>query len=115
MRYRVTLLGVVWFYSTQLAHADGLIEADGVNMVRGHCSACHSLSIVTSQRGDRKYWLDLIRWMQATQNLWVIPQAHEEAILNYLSTHYAESDWGRRLNLEPSLIGKPGALHVPEA
>lgn len=82
-----------------------LVEAEGADLVRGHCSACHSLSIVTSQRGDRAYWLDLIRWMQATQNLWQIPAEHEEAILSYLVKHYAETEWGRRPNLARSLIG----------
>lgn len=82
-----------------------LVEAEGVNLVRGHCSACHSLNIVTSQRGDRRYWLDLIRWMQATQNLWTIPEEHEEQILSYLAEHYSEAEWGRRPNLNPNLIG----------
>lgn len=85
---------------------DELIEAEGVDLVRGHCSACHSLSIVTSQRGDRTYWLDLIRWMQSTQNLWQIPDPQEEAILSYLSEHYAETEWGRRPNLPAGLVGK---------
>ena len=99
----VLLLLVVSTTSTN-AWADDLVEAEGVNLVRGHCSACHSLSLVTSQRGDRAYWLGLIRWMQETQNLWQIPVEHEEAILSYLSEHYAETDWGRRINLPPALV-----------
>jgi hypothetical protein len=60
--------------------------------------------LVTSQRGDRQFWEDTIRWMQRTQNLWQLPTAHEAEILAYLSTHYQESDWGRRPPLSPSLM-----------
>ncbi len=80
-----------------------LIDAPGVNLVRGHCSACHSLSLVTSQRGDADFWLDRIRWMQEKQNLWPIPVDQETAIISYLSTNYAETAWGRRPNLPPQL------------
>ena len=103
-------VGIVFLLLAPLAFADDLVDGEGVNLVRGHCSACHSLSIVTSQRGDRQYWLNLIRWMQATQNLWQIPKEHEEAILTYLAKHYAETEWGRRPNLPPSLIGKKQEL-----
>ena len=88
-----------------LANADTLIDAEGVNLVRGHCSACHSIDLVASQRGDKKYWLGLIRWMQKTQNLWEIPAEHEIQILDYLAAHYAEAEWGRRPNLNQQLIG----------
>ena len=96
--------GVVILLLSQPASADRLIEAQGVNLVRGHCSACHSLDLVTSQRGDRRYWLNLIRWMQRSQNLWQIPTAQEKEILDYLAVHYAESQWGRRPNLPPQLM-----------
>ena len=99
------LLGIFLAFCAHQSLADGLVEAEGVNLVRGHCSACHSLSIVTSQRGDREYWLGLIRWMQETQNLWQLPREHEDAILSYLAEHYAETEWGRRINLTPALIG----------
>ena len=87
------------------AQAD-LKAGEGMELVQGHCSACHGVSLVTSQRGDRKYWLNLIRWMQQTQNLWEIPAQDETQILDYLSKHYAESEWGRRPNLSIPLIGE---------
>jgi hypothetical protein len=49
--------------------ATGLIVDDGWLQVRAHCGGCHSFALLTSQRADRQTWLDLIRWMQATQNL----------------------------------------------
>lgn len=82
-----------------------LKDGVGVDLVRAHCSGCHSLSLVTSQRGDRDYWLNLIRWMQNTQNLWQIPAAQEAMILDYLAEHYDESVWGRRPPLSLDLQG----------
>ena len=73
-----------------------LVDAPGAHLVRGHCSACHSLTLVTAQRGGREFWLKTIRWMQAEQNLWPLPAEHEGVILNYLSKLYSEEEWGRR-------------------
>jgi hypothetical protein len=96
-------LGVLLTALPEFSRAAELIEGDGDDLVRGHCSGCHSLLLVTAQRGDRAYWLKTIRWMQRTQNLWTLPPAQETAILDYLAEHYAESEWGRRPNLSPLL------------
>ena len=40
-------------------------------------------------RANRDGWLELIRWMQRTQNLWQFPPATEAEIVDYLATHYA--------------------------
>ena len=85
------------------ANTQELIAAPGSDLVRGHCSGCHSLRLVMAQRGDRAYWLKTIRWMQETQNLWTLPAAQEEVILDYLAEHFAESEWGRRPNLSTRL------------
>ncbi len=84
--------------------AEELVDAEGKIMVQAHCQACHSLQLVTAQRGDREFWLDTIRWMQATQKLWPIPPAQEAQILDYLAEHYNESEWGRRPHLSPALM-----------
>ena len=85
-----------------------LIQAPAAPLVQGHCSACHSLELVTSQRGNRAFWLKTIRWMQKTQKLWVIPEDQEKQILDYLATYYsptyAPTDSGRRPPLDPSLM-----------
>ena len=94
------LLGIFLAFCAHQSLADGLVEAEGVNLVRGHCSACHSLSIVTSQRGDREYWLGLIRWMQETQNLWELGEA-EAVIIDYLVENYPIVEKGRRAPLAP--------------
>jgi len=84
--------------------ASGLIQADGWELVRAHCGACHSYKLITAQRGDADFWRDAIHWMQRTQNLWAIPQDQENAIVSYLATQYNETDWGRRPPLAPGLL-----------
>ncbi|MBR9829701.1 MAG: hypothetical protein GYB41_13855 [Oceanospirillales bacterium] len=74
----------------------GLILADGWEVVRSNCTACHSAGLVTQNSGSRNYWLGLIRWMQATQNLWQFDAATEKTILDYLSTHYGVKEGARR-------------------
>ena len=86
-----------------LIGADVYAEQDPKILVQAHCSGCHSLQLVESQRGDRDYWLKTIRWMQKTQNLWQIPEPQENVILDYLAENYAEEEWGRRPNLSLGL------------
>ncbi len=90
----------------KLARADDLKPAPGVELVRGHCSGCHAVDLVVSQRGDRSFWLKQIRWMQAEQNLWPLPAQEEEAILTYLAEQYGESAWSRRPPLAAELMPK---------
>ncbi len=91
----------------------GLIIAPGWQLVRAHCGACHSHRLVTAQRGDRDFWLQTIRWMQRTQNLWELPAEQETAILDYLAGAYAETEWGRRPPLSPQLLPPAAAAAGP--
>lgn len=79
------------------------IDADW-ELAKAHCGVCHSYRLVTSNRGDRDYWLDMLRWMQRTQNLWPIPADQEAKLLDYLAANYNESEWGRRPPLSPALM-----------
>ena len=85
----------------------GLIVGPGWELVRAYCGACHSYRIVTSQRGDARFWSDTIRWMQRTQNLATLPADHERSIVDYLAGNYAESEWGRRPGLSKDLLPLP--------
>ncbi|MEM7764915.1 MAG: hypothetical protein AAF290_12690 [Pseudomonadota bacterium] len=89
---------------SQVDEATGLIIDEHWELVMGMCGSCHSYKLVTSQRGDRKYWLKTIRWMQASQNLWPIPPAIESQILDYLAKNYSEAPSGRRPALSPELM-----------
>lgn len=82
----------------------GLVVAPGWELVRAHCGGCHSHRLVTSQRADRQTWLDMIRWMQATQNLWQFEPATEEAILDYLAASYPPQPNRRRAPIPPTLM-----------
>ena len=106
--YRQAAVAVMLLVSLAAGHvfAEPLQSAPGVALVKGHCSACHGIELVTSQRGNREFWQGLIRWMQAEHNLWPLPPAQENAILDYLATYYGSADqvWGRRPLLAPELL-----------
>src|SRR5690606_31969818 len=73
----------------------GLVEGEGLTEVINNCTNCHSAKLIIQNRMNREMWLESIRWMQETQNLWDLGE-NEEIILNYLSTHYAPEEKGRR-------------------
>ena len=84
--------------------ATGLRVAPGWELVRAHCGGCHSHKLVTNQRADRQTWLDIIRWMQATQNLWQFDAATENSILDYLAANYPPQPNRRRAPIPPTLM-----------
>ena len=84
--------------------SSGLKIDDGWQLVRAHCGGCHSHKLVTAQRADRQTWLDIIRWMQATQNLWQFDAATENTILDYLANNYPPQPNRRRAPIPPSLL-----------
>jgi len=86
--------------------ASGLIKAPGWEQVRAHCGGCHSHALVTAQRADRNTWLDIIRWMQETQNLWQFQSQVETQILDYLAANYPPQPKRRRAPIPPSLMPK---------
>ena len=93
----------------------GLVRAPGWEEVRTHCGGCHSHSIVTNQRANRDAWRDMIRWMQRTQNLWVLPPKSEAEILDYLAANYSpDTTRQRRAPIPPALMPPP-ATTGPEA
>lgn len=93
--------------AADIDEASGLIKADGWEQVRIHCGGCHSHKLVTSQRADRTTWLAMIRWMQATQNLWQFPPATEQQILEYLASNYPPQENMRRAPLPAALLPPP--------
>ncbi|MEL7251343.1 MAG: hypothetical protein AAFO03_23150 [Bacteroidota bacterium] len=76
----------------------GLVYAEGFEWLRATCTACHSAKLVTQNRATRAGWLEMIRWMQASQGLWDLGDK-EKPILDYLAKHYAPEDIGRRAAL----------------
>ena len=84
--------------------ASGLIKAPGWELVRANCGGCHSHALVIQQRADRQTWLAMIRWMQASQNLWQFPPDTEAQILDYLAANYPPQPNRRRAPIPPSLM-----------
>lgn len=97
----VMLLGL--FTQGQATANSKLPEGKGVELVQAHCSACHSLALITQNRMTRDRWLDTIRWMQETQGLWPLGE-QEPVILDYLAKHFAPVATGRRPALPSHLM-----------
>jgi len=76
----------------------GFVDAEGLMEVVNNCTSCHSAKLVTQNNMSKKRWIETIRWMQETQNLWDLGR-NEAVIVNYLATNYAPKDKGRRENL----------------
>ena len=76
----------------------GLKDAEGLMAVVNNCTNCHSAELVMQNRMNRERWVETIRWMQETQNLWNLGE-NEQIILDYLVTNYPMINTGRRAPL----------------
>lgn len=100
----VSILAAPAIAESETDTTTGLIIAPGWEHVRAHCGGCHSHALVTGQRADRQTWLDMIRWMQESQNLWQFEPATESAILDYLAANYPPQPNRRRAPIPTSLM-----------
>lgn len=82
----------------------GLKLADDWELVRNNCIACHSPKLITQQSGSETQWLNMIRWMQAKQNLWQFDPDTESRIISYLATNYPPQADRRRAAIPPDLM-----------
>ena len=89
---------------TQLDPLTGFRMTGDWEIVRAHCTGCHSAKLVTQQRGTARQWLTMIRWMQKEQNLWAFDPVTEEKIIRYLAENYPPSAAQRRAALSPDLM-----------
>ena len=81
----------------------GFVISEHYEIVRAHCTACHSAKLVTQNRMSRENWLATIRWMQKSQGLWPLgPQ--ELKILDYLESHYSPIAVSRRSPIPSHLM-----------
>ena len=107
MRGCWTVLCWLWASASYANSADvttGLIKDDGWELVAAHCSTCHSLQLVTGNRGDKEIWLETIRWMQSSQNLWLLDANTEQQIIDYLAKNYPATAPRRRKPLALNLL-----------
>ena len=75
--------------------ATGLLDGEGLSMVKANCLACHSAKLVIQNRFTREGWHEKIVWMQETQGLWDLGE-NEPVILDYLAEHYAPEERASR-------------------
>ena len=99
-----TLLCVVALSATaqepQIDADTGLVIAPGWEIVKGQCNICHSTQTILANRATRKGWLDVIRWMQATQGLWNLGTS-EAMVLDYLASNYGVPENYRSMRRAP--------------
>lgn len=88
----------------QLDAYTGLKMSGDWELVRNNCIACHSPRLITQQRGSAAQWLNMIRWMQAKQNLWQFDPATESKIIAYLAENYPPQAERRRAAIPPELM-----------
>jgi hypothetical protein len=81
----------------------GFVIGEHYEIVRAHCTACHSAKLVTQNRMTRENWLATIRWMQKSQGLWPLG-AQEPKILDYLEYHYSPLEVSRRSPIPSHLM-----------
>jgi len=77
----------------------GLIVDKHWEVTRVNCTSCHSATLITQFAATRQEWLETIKWMQETQNLWDLGE-NEEKILDYLEKNYGTSNQSRRKPIE---------------
>lgn len=82
----------------------GLKMSTDWELVRNNCIACHSPKLITQQSGSEAQWLNMIRWMQAKQNLWQFDPETEAKIIAYLATNYPPQADRRRAAVPPDMM-----------
>lgn len=105
MRRAGRRLLLAWFFAAlpgnvsaeeTLDEATGLVVDQHLELVRANCTGCHSAGLIQRARLSREDWLDTLRWMQRTQNLWPFPPATENLLLDYLTEHYGPREEAAR-------------------
>lgn len=81
----------------------GLAFDKNFKYIRNNCISCHSAKMIIQNRATRDGWKQMIRWMQETQGLQDLGD-NEVYILDYLATHYAPKETGRRPNIDIEAI-----------
>ena len=88
----------------ELDPVSGLRMQGDWELVRNNCRACHSTRLITQQSGNAEQWLNLIRWMQAEQNLWQFEPDTESRIIAYLAENYPPQARQRRAPIAAELM-----------
>ena len=72
------------------ANLGTLVPGDGEDLVRTHCTTCHSAQIIIQQELPRAEWDELLVWMVEEHAMEPLHELDRERILSYLQTHYGQ-------------------------
>ncbi len=115
VKYTLTIIGAVIIFlanyptlgnAADIDKTTGLIKADGWQVVRNNCIACHSAKLITQNHATKNKWHAIIIWMQETQGLPKLDEGSLQTILTYLSSQYGPKEATRRASLDPLLMPK---------
>jgi len=79
----------------------GLVLDERTPLVIANCTVCHSAKLVIQNRGTRSDWEQRVRSMQKDHSLWALEASVQDAILDYLSEHYAPDPLTRSVRRLP--------------
>jgi hypothetical protein len=96
-------MAVLGAQAAEIDDDTGLVVESGVELVKMHCTVCHSARLITQNRANRDGWLAMIRWMQEKHGLWPLGE-NEMVILDYLEENYSPSFVGSRPPRAPHLM-----------
>lgn len=82
----------------------GMKMAEGWELVRVHCTVCHSPQQYLRQKGTESTWTDTIRWMQGSAGLWPLDVETEKKIVTYLASNYGPDEAFRRAPIPGNLL-----------
>lgn len=82
----------------------GMKMAEGWELVRAHCTVCHSAQQYLRQKGTESTWTDTIRWMQGSAGLWPLDKESEAKIISYLASNYGPDEAFRRAPIPGHLL-----------
>lgn len=82
----------------------GMKMAEHWELVRTHCTVCHSPKQFLQQRGTQSTWSDVIDWMQASGGLWPLDVETKSNIITYLAENYGPTGAYRRAPIPVSLL-----------
>lgn len=82
----------------------GMKMAEGWELVRVHCTVCHSPQQYLRQKGTESTWTDTIRWMQGSAGLWPLDAETEKKIVTYLASNYGPDEAFRRAPIPGNLL-----------
>ena len=94
--------------SGQDVELDPMSRVEDERRLGNRASQLHRLPFSQSSSrnnvGVKGQWLQMIRWMQAKQNLWQFDPDTENRIVTYLAENYPPQDDRRRMAIPPRLM-----------